>query len=499
MKTILIITVLLVSLNSFSQDFGKVHQLVSEGIDAIYNVDFDLALKKFQEAKLSAPSDLRGAFFESTVYFWKCMLTRNKNDYETFLTLSDKIVKNCENILDKNETDMDARLYLGWLQTIRAFALGFLGESYLKAASEIKDGNNNLNYVIEKKPDMYDAYMGIGIYNYLASFIPRRLQWLTSLLGFSGNREEGKRMLALASEKGIYTNTEAKFYMTLLSWREENYSLAESYGNALKELYPNSPAVWMLLGGLYSQQDKMENAIAAYEKSIELNNNTKSDIIYKFAYGALSNAYFRINKFENAAEFGKKYMAYTQKDDNINNRLYSIGVSLEILGRRNEALEFYSKARTDFRSDNQWEKFWLRKLTQRQNSPLTTVDSLLIVADNNRATGKLDEAINDYNKLKAANHKIDDINAQINHGLGLVYFKQKEFNRAIENFKLNLNLNPVEEKWLVPEAMFQIGRCYMRLGNKSEAEKWFEMAEDVSYDYDFKDSMDGKIRNELSR
>ncbi|MCX7877274.1 MAG: DUF3808 domain-containing protein [Ignavibacteria bacterium] len=499
MKKNLIIFLFLLCFKLHSQDFAKVHELVTEGIDAIYNVDFNTALSKFQEAKRVAPSDLRGPFFESTVFFWKSMLTRNKSDYETFLTLSDKIVKDCENIIDVNENDLNARLYLGWLQIIRAFALGFLGESYLKAASEIKDGNNNLNYVIEKKPDMYDAYLGVGIYNYLASFIPRRLQWLSSLLGFSGNRDEGKRMLALASDNGIYTNTEAKFYMTLLSWREENYTLAETYGNALKDRYPQSPAVWMLLGGLYSQQDKMNEAISAYENAIELNKGKESEIIYKFAYGALGSAYFRTNQFENAAEFGKKYMTFTQKDDNINNRLYSIGVSLELLGRRSEALEFYSRARTDFKSDNQWEKFWLRKLRQRQSAPLTVIDSLLIVADNNRATGRLSEAIENYNALKSKNPFTDDIKAQINHGLALVYFKQKDYNKAIENFKLNLNLNPSEEKWLVPEAMFQIGRCYLRLGNKTEAKKWFDMAEDVSYDYDFKDSMDGKIKNELSR
>ncbi len=60
-------------------------------------------------------------------------------------------------------------------------------------------------------------------------------------------------------------------------------------------------------------------------------------------------------------------------------------------------------------------------------------------------------------------------------------------------------LNPSEEKWLIPEAYFQIGRCYMRLGDRKKAEEYFDKANDVDYDYDFKDSMDGKIKNELSK
>jgi tetratricopeptide (TPR) repeat protein len=493
------ITLIFINFIVYSQDYGKVHELVTEGIDAIYNVDFNLALSKFQEAKSVAPDDLRGQFFESTVYFWKSMLTRNKTDYETFLNLSDRITKKCEDILDKNEGDLNARLYLGWLQTIRAFALGFIGESYLKSASEIKDGSNNLKYIIEQRADIYDAYLGLGLYNYLASFIPKKLQWLTSLLGFSGDRNEGKRMLSVASEKGIYTTTEAKFYMTLLSWREENYPVAETYAQALLNRYPQSPAVWMLWGGLLSQQDKMKDAIEAYEKAIYYNNSARYEIIYKVAYGALSSAYFRTNNFDKAAEFGKLYISYTTKDDNLNNRLYSIGVSLELLGKRSEAIEYYSRARTDFKADNQWEKFWLRKIRQRQASPIGKSDSLLIIADNFRATGMLDEAEKVYNELLSLNPSGDDIPAQINHGLGLVKFKSKDFQKAIDYFSMNLKLNPSEEKWLIPEAMFQIGRCYLRLGNRPEAEKWFNKTEDITYDYDFKESMDGKIRNELSR
>jgi tetratricopeptide (TPR) repeat protein len=484
-----------------SQDFNKVHGLVTEGIDNIYDMNFPAALSKFQEAKSIAPSDLRGPFFESSIYFWKAMLTRNKDDYETFLNLSDKLVEKCENIIDKNENDLDARLYLGWLNTIRAFALGFLDQSYLKAASEIKDGTNHLQFVIEKNPNYHDAALGLGIYNYLASFIPRKLQFLSSILGFEGDRELGKRYLLQASEKGTYSTNEAKFYLTILSWREEKYPDAENYASQLKAKYPQSPVVWMLTGGLLSQQDKMNEAIEAYEKSLEYNKGKDSEIIFRSAYGALGTAYFRTNNFDKSSEYGKKFLTYLTKDENINNRLYSIGVSLELMGRRDEALEYYRKAKTDVRDDNDWEKHWLRRLKLRESQPLTVTDSLLIVADNNRATGKLTEALKDYNTLTTAagQNYSDDIKAQINNGLGSLYNKQKDYNKAIEQFKLNFNLNPANEKWLIAEAYFQVGRNYLRLGNRSEAQKYFDRALEIDYDYDFKDSMDGKIKNELSK
>jgi len=485
----------------YTQDFGKVHDLIIQGIDAEYNMDFPAALSKFQEAKSIAPNDLRGHFFEQTIYYWKAMLTRSKTDFETFMNLSDKLVEKCENVVDKNENDLDARLYLGWTYIMRAFAIGFMGDNYLKAASEIKDGNNNLTFVMEKNANYYDAALGLGVYNYLASFIPRKLQWLTDILGFSGNRDEGKRLLKLASDKGTYTSNEAKFYLTLMLWREEAYPESESYAQALKSKYPQSPAVWMLWGGLLSQQDKMSEAIEAYEKSLEYNKGKDSEIIFRTAYGALANAYFRMNIYDRSSEYGRKFLALLTKDDNQNNRLYSTGVSLELMGDRNGAMEFYKRARTDIKDGNEWEKFWLRKLNERVSAPLTKTDSLLIAADNNRATGKLTDAARDYSTLTSAQgvNYSDDIKTQINQGLGQLNYKQKDYNKAIEYFKLNTSLNPQNEKWLVPEAYFQIGRCYLRLGNRSEAQKYFDKALDIDYDYDFKDAMDGKIKNELSK
>lgn len=134
----------------FSQDFGKVHSLITEGIASIYNVDFNNALAKFQEAKKIAPGDLRGPFFESTVYFWRCMFTRNKSDYDIYLKLTDGLVEHCENVIDKNENDLDARFYLGWSSMMRAFIVYYIDKNILKGASEFKEGTNALQFVLKK-------------------------------------------------------------------------------------------------------------------------------------------------------------------------------------------------------------------------------------------------------------------------------------------------------------------------------------------------------------
>ena len=425
-----------IGVNAHAQDFNKVHKLITEGLNSVFEIDFPAALAKFQEAKSVAPNDLRGPFFETTVYFWRAMFTKNRGDYEQFLNLSDNLIKKCEDINDKNENDLDAQFYKGWSYTLRAVIVYFMDRKMLQAATDAKDGNKALLFVVEKNPNYYDAYLGLGVFNYMLSMVPRKLQWLTSILGFSGDRETGRKQLISASENGTYTNTEAKFYLTLLSWREENYTDAENYAGKLKESHPNSPAIWMLSGLLLTQQDKMTEAIGSYEKAITLNKDKQSDMVFKIAFGALCNAYFRTNQFEKASDYGKKYMAYATKDDNVNNRLYSIGVSLELMGRRDEAMDYYKQGKTDFKEDNEWEKYWLRKLNERMSRPITQVDSLLIVSDNNTATSNFDESLTNYERIKvltSAGGSNDDITAQINHGCGEVYLKKKEYNKLAKH------------------------------------------------------------------
>jgi tetratricopeptide (TPR) repeat protein len=483
-----------------AQDFQKVHELIIQGQEDIFNVDFDAAALKFRQAKELAPKDLRGPFFESTLYFWKSMLTRNKDDYKTYMSMADRIIDQCEELLDKNENDLDARFYLGWTHAIRGVIVYFVDRNVFKAGYDLKDANKQLTYIIERDKNYYDAYMGLGLYNYSISMIPRKYQTLTNLLGFEGNKETGKNQLTLAAEKGIYTNYEAKLYMAFLSWREENYPVSENYAQQVLNKFPKSPAAWMVWGLLMNQQDKLNESIQAYEKAIEYNKGKESDIVLKNSYGALGTAYFRLNQFEKAVDNSVKYFTYLTNDDRKNNRIHALGVSLEFLGRRNEALNYYKKVKTELDDDNDWEKYWLRKVNERIASPLLPIDSMLIVADNFRAASNISDAAKTYDYMFQNLYATadQDLKLQINHGYASLLFKNKDYNKAIEYFKQNITLKPQREMWLVPEAYFQIGRSYLRLGNKNEAIKYFDLAEDIDYDFDFKGSLDTKIKNELS-
>lgn len=53
-------------------------------------------------------------------------------------------------------------------------------------------------------PTRYDAYLAIGVENYILSLNPAPVRWLLHLYGAETDRDEGIRRLRLTAEKGHY-------------------------------------------------------------------------------------------------------------------------------------------------------------------------------------------------------------------------------------------------------------------------------------------------------
>ena len=62
-------------------------------------------------------------------------------------------------------------------------------------------------------PQLYDSYLGLGIYQYYVDAMPVIAKLFSSWLLMPGSRTEGMRKLELAAEKGKYGMPMAKGFM----------------------------------------------------------------------------------------------------------------------------------------------------------------------------------------------------------------------------------------------------------------------------------------------
>ncbi len=500
---IIILTLLLLSLDSESaKSFSIPDNEVLKGLDDIYNLKFEAAEVKFTQFQKSNPKDLKGFFYQSLLYFYKALPSRNEIYFEKYMMLSDNVIEKAEDILDENENDLDALYYMGLSYSYRSWLMLSLNKSLLKAASNGNDGYRILTSLIEKSPDYYDAYMGLGLYKIALGFVPEKFQWLLSLMGFDGNLAEGRNLLYKSLKNGVYSKTESKVFLSIFSLREkeDNDLQALNFSRELTEQYPDSPVFKVFYSGLMLQHGFSEEAVLIANNALNINNNSLQDEIIKSANAVLGTAYFRLNDFQKAILHLEEYMKLVNTEDRYNVYLFTLGISYEITGKRDVALNKYKNVRNNFinEPDGELDKFFYRLALQKIKEPLNEFELKLIKALNLRESNNPQKAVNIYNEIidskMTEKYNSDDDLVRLYFDIGVAYNYLKDTDKAIENFNKCLRLKPQSEIWIVPHSYFELGKIYNRKGNRDLSKDMFESIFDYN-DFDFESFLEMRLAN----
>ncbi|MEO8168288.1 MAG: tetratricopeptide repeat protein, partial [bacterium] len=356
-----------------SIDWVKVHDLTIQGIDQLYNLEMEKSEQTFDQVITMAPGDPRGYFFKGMNYFWTYTLNKDEKAFNRFFDLSENVIDICERQLDKDGSNATATFYLGGIYGYRGLAYHRSG-SMMKAAGDGRKGYFYLKDAARLKPDLYDAQMGFGLFSYLIGKLPKSSRWLLNVLGFEGNIEGGLAALKVAAQKGTYTHTEATFYLSQFLNVENRPDEAREYLKQLIDKYPDNTLFLVTFAQWELRQDRVEEAIAAAQKAISINNQKKVRIGDEFAHGVLANCYFVKNDFTNAVAQAESYLQKVVDKDIITNALfYRLGVSYEILGNREKALTAYKRIKK-VNSDNAWNYQFYRRGLERMQRPLSEID-----------------------------------------------------------------------------------------------------------------------------
>lgn len=475
---------------------------VKAGLTDIYNLKFEDANSKFKEMQRKYPTDAKGYFYESLTYYYAAVTSRDDKIFDKYLELTDNILEITDKALDKNENDIDALYYKGLTHSYRSLVMLNLNKSLLKAASNGNDGYRILSDIVKRKPDYYDAYMGLGLYKIAIGFVPEKFQWLLSIIGFDGNIRNGLDLLKTSMEKGRFTKTEAKVYYSIsaITEKEDDNIISVNFAKQLIDEYPESPIFRVLYGGMLLERGRVDESIESTNKGLELNTHSLQPEVKKGAYALLGTAYFKKNDFVNAIKATEENLKYVNPEDRYNIGCYLLGTAYEMTGNRSKAIESYSKARDKFieERDGESEKLFYRLCRERIKRPLRDIDSLIILGWNDRESGRAAESVALFQKLlsfeysnKFAN---DDDKAVLYSNTAHSYLMNKDIPKAIEYFEKTITLNPQIELWHVPHSYFELGKIYYRKGDKAKAEQYFEKIYDYS-DYDFKNFLEMRLAN----
>ena len=322
----------------------------------------------------------------------------------------------------------------------------------------------------------YDAYLGLGIYHYLADVLPRFVKMLSFILGIDGDRELGIKELKLAAEKGRYTKAEAMFFLgAIYVYREREYQKAMGIWDELLQKYPENPGVLIHVGATYSRMGNCEQALTIYNKVL---NSLQQEMLTPVSsiHYQMGQVYFKMNNFEPAiASFLKSIATDTLFSGNRRWTYawshYWLGQAYTITGDSAKAHHFYSRIEE---KDN--ERAYDRA-RDRIEDPYDDFDIELALIRNNIDCSQFNVAMNQLDQLQKSQSAIDaEKTQQLEYYKGQIMYLQGRYTHAIQQLKLIIDDQTAEEKWYWYWSHYYRGKSYIKINMTESAVDDFEIA-----------------------
>ena len=115
-----------------------------------------------------------------------------------------------------------------------------LQKRHLDALSCTKEANEYGKRLLAQNPEATDAYVALGMANYIIGSLGHASRFTLWFGGIHGNKKLGMEQLAKTAESGLYLKPFAKIVLALAARREKQNALAQELWRELTEQYPDN-------------------------------------------------------------------------------------------------------------------------------------------------------------------------------------------------------------------------------------------------------------------
>ncbi len=236
---------------------------LNTGYRDMYNLQFQAAHGVFRQWQRENPTDPLGPVSEAAAYLFaefdrlhvleselfidnKSFEGRSKPtaDPKIKLAFEDQLAK-AEELADKKLAgepgNPDAMFAKAMAMGMRGDYAAMIEKRDLAGLSYTKSARALAEQLLAKDPNYYDAYLAIGVENYLLSQQSAPMRWVLRVAGAQTDKETGLHNLRLTAEHGHYLLPYARLLLAVAALRDHDQTQAKDLLGGLAREFPENP------------------------------------------------------------------------------------------------------------------------------------------------------------------------------------------------------------------------------------------------------------------
>jgi tetratricopeptide (TPR) repeat protein len=234
-----------------------------EGFNAVYNIDYNTARERFLQMTRLAPDNPAGYVYlannlwletlyqgrrlTTSVYTGGSFYAQDKEEDEVdpkrdreFNDLIRQALAATRARLAKDPKDVEALYYNASALGIRAAYATSVKRSFMRSIGDANESIKIQRKVIKLDPEYIDAYLSIGLYEYVIDSLPGGFKFLARLAGLKGSKEKGIEHLESVTTKGKYGADDARVVLLGIYSKENKLDRALEILTYLTKQYPRN-------------------------------------------------------------------------------------------------------------------------------------------------------------------------------------------------------------------------------------------------------------------
>jgi predicted Zn-dependent protease len=349
--------------SSDSANSAEFNRLREEGNTAVYNIDYKVARERFQQMVKIAPDHPAGYIYlannlwlewlnssrrlSTSLYNGESFYQQDaeedkfdpKRDKE-FNDLLKQAITVAKARLLKNPQDTEALYYQGAALGLRAGYSVTVKRSFRKA---IGDANGSIKFqreVVKLDSNYDDAYLSIGLYEYVIDSLPFFWRTLARLAGLKGSKKRGIEHLELAASKGKLAGDDARVLLIGIYSREKQPEKALETISLLANKYPRNYLLGVERAARLYERGRKEEGAQVFTSLLK--DATAAQAASDYINYQWGESLIQAKDYAAAIERYKEVMSWAKSEKSLISLAHlHAGQALDAMGKRDEAIAEY--------------------------------------------------------------------------------------------------------------------------------------------------------------